>query len=278
MMMTPLIKAYSYLPHFRGKTMLGQKCLSYMHSALPDKVVHRMQSGFQLELDLKDRMQAAMYLRRCHEPETEAIFKKLAPKAQVFFDVGANIGYFSFLTKQLSPQCQVYSFEPLPQNIEAYKKNSALNSFQNMTLNEMCVADREGETEFLIPPPEESGWGRMAHRDLFSGQKIKRSVITLDHFCQEKKIERLDFMKIDVEGYEHKVLQGAVNILHTLKPNICIELNEPCLLDTGTSGVEIFRMLKDYGYQMHAIDRSKGLVKVDEPLPYYRYLNYFALR
>ncbi len=113
-----------------------------------------------------------------------------------------------------------------------------------MHLQEVCVADKQGETEFLIPPSEESGWGRMAHRDLFSGEKIKRSVITLDEFCEENNLTGVDFMKIDVEGYEFKVLQGAKKLIDGQRPRICIELNEPCLLDTGTSGEEIFQFIR----------------------------------
>lgn len=271
-----LLKTYTKIPNFRGKNFIGQKWLKYF-SPEPAQQEQTMLTGFRLQLDLRDRMQSVMFMKRCHEPETEMVFKDMAKTSRVFLDVGANIGYFSFLVKQMSPQAEVYSFEPLPQNIEAYKKNQQLNHFSKMNLQEVCVADQKGETEFLIPPKEESGWGRMAHRDLFSGEKIKRSVITLDEFCRDKKIEKVDLMKIDVEGYEHKVLKGAVELIETHRPRICIELNEPCLLDTGTSGEEIFAFFKQRQYQMHALDPQKGLVAVPAPLPYYKYLNYFAL-
>lgn len=270
-----LFRVYSQLPNFRGKALLGQKILKYF--PVPSaELEQKMLTGFRLELNMRDRMQAVMFLKRCHEAETEAIFKTLAPQSRVFFDIGANVGYFSFLVKQLAPTCKVYSFEPLPKNIIAYKKNQKLNSFSDMNLQEVCVADREGETEFLIPPIEESGWGRMAHRELFSGEKIQRQVVTLDYFIKTQALDRLDLMKIDVEGYEFKVLQGALTLIETFRPKICIELNEPCLLDTGTSGEEIFAFFKKHKYGMYAID-SKGLRKVDTPVPYYPYLNYFAL-
>lgn len=275
--MMEAFKAYTWLTNFRGKNFLGQKVLNLIKSPKNILQTQTMLTGFRLQLDLRDRMQSVMFIKRCHEPETEAVFKEMAPSSQVFFDVGANIGYFSFLVKQLSPRAQIYSFEPLPQNINAYKKNRELNQFSQMELNEVCIADQKGETEFLIPPPEESGWGRMAHRDLFSGEKIKRSVITLDDFCRERNIARVDLMKIDVEGYEYKVLKGASETIEKHRPRICIELNEPCLLDTGTSGEEIFAYFKQRNYQMYALDKKKGLLKVDAPLAYYKYLNYFAL-
>lgn len=270
------LKTYTLLPNFRGKNFLGQKILK----VLPKKsFVHlqKMLTGFRLQLDLRDRMQSVIFIKRCHEPETEMVFKEMAKTSKVFFDVGANIGYFSFLVKQMSPQAKVYSFEPLPKNIEAYKKNRELNNFASMELQEVCVADKAGDTEFLIPPSEESGWGRMAHRDLFSGEKIQRSVVTLDQFCENHDITGVDLMKIDVEGYEFKVLQGAQKLIETQRPRICIELNEPCLLDTGTSGEEIFQFFKERNYEMFALDTKKGLLKVQAPVPYYKYLNYFAL-
>ncbi len=271
-----LIKTYTLLPNFRGKNFLGQKLLKVL-SKKSSSQVQKMLTGFRLQLDLQDRMQAVMFIKRCHEPETEIVFKEMAKTSKVFLDVGANIGYFSFLVKQMSPQSKVYSFEPLPQNILAYEKNRELNNFSSMFLQEVCVADKHGETEFLIPPSEESGWGRMAHRELFSGEKIKRSVVTLDEFCEQHQLSAVDFIKIDVEGYEFKVLQGATKIIESQRPRICIELNEPCLLDTGTSSEEIFRFFKTRNYHMFALDAKKGLYRVHAPVPYYKFLNYFAL-
>lgn len=270
------LKTYTLLPNFRGKNYLGQKLLKVL-SKKSSSQIQKMLTGFRLQLDLQDRMQSVMFIKRCHEPETEMVFKEMAKSSKLFLDVGANIGYFSFLVKQMSPQSKVYSFEPLPQNILAYQKNRELNNFSLMFLQELCVADKAGDTEFLIPPSEESGWGRMAHRDLFSGEKIKRQVVTLDEFCEQNQLTTVDFIKIDVEGYEFKVLQGAQKLIETQRPRICIELNEPCLLDTGTSGEEIFRFFKDRNYQMHALDTKKGLYKVQAPVPHYKYLNYFAL-
>lgn len=146
-----------------------------------------------------------------------------------------------------------------------------------MHLHELCVSDKAGETEFLIPPAGESGWGRMAHRDLFSGEKIHRAMVTLDQFCREKNIGKVDLIKIDVEGYEFKVLQGALGLIEAHRPRICIELNEHCLLDTGTSSAEIFAFFKKRNYQMYLLDKKKGLVSVEAPMANYRFLNYFAL-
>lgn len=275
--MLDLFTLYTRLPNFSGKNFAGQKLLKAFNLNKNPFRVQIMQTGFRLRLNLRDRMQSVMYIKRCHEPETEVVFKEMARTSRVFLDVGANIGYFSFLVKQISPQAQVYSFEPLPQNIDSYKKNRELNHFTDMSLQETCVADKSGETEFLIPPGEESGWGRMAHRDLFSGEKIRRTVITLDQFCRDQKIDKVDLIKIDVEGYEFKVLQGAVDVIESHRPRVCIELNEPCLLDTGTSSQEIFAFFKKRNYQLHALDKKKGLVFVEAPLANYRFLNYFAL-
>jgi FkbM family methyltransferase len=275
--MLDLLNLYTRIPNFRGKNFAGQKLLKVFNLKKNPFRLQTMRTGFRLRLNLQDRMQSVMYIKRCHEPETEIVFKEMARSSRVFLDVGANIGYFSFLVKQMSPQARVYSFEPLPQNIEAYKKNRELNNFDEMSLQETCVADKPGETEFLIPPSEESGWGRIADRDLFSGEKIRRAVITLDQFCRDQKIDEVDLIKIDVEGYELKVLHGALNVIESYRPRICIELNEPCLLDAGTSSQEIFAFFKKRNYQLHALDKRKGLISVEAPVAGYRFLNYFAL-
>lgn len=120
--MLDLFESYTKLPNFRGKNFVGQKLIKVFDLQKSPFRLQKMLMGFRLRLNLQDRMQSVIYIKRCHEPETEAVFKELARTSRVFLDIGANIGYFSFLVKQVSPQAQVHSFEPLPKNIESYKK------------------------------------------------------------------------------------------------------------------------------------------------------------
>lgn len=270
------LKLYSSIPNFKGKNFLGQKIFSSTFDRHKN-ATQNMLSGFQMNLNFADRMQRLIYIKKCHEPETETVFAELIHGARVFCDVGANIGYFSFLAKQLNSTLQVFSFEPLPQNISAFKENQKLNSFAQVNLTEACVSNQLGEVEFLIPPTGESGWGRIAHKSMFSGEKIKRQVLTLDQFYHSHQIEFCDVLKIDVEGYEYKVLQGAEQTINRFRPKICIELNEPCLLDTGTSSAEIFSYFKQKKYKLFSISSSGKMIPTDEPLSNYEYLNYVAL-
>jgi len=271
-----LLRLYSRLPTFRGKNWLGQKFMNAL--PLPKQVRQTMAAGFQMDLMMSDRIQRWMFVTRHHEPETETIFEAFARKSRVMLDVGGNIGYMSLLAKQVNPRLKIYAFEPLPGNVITFRANIALNGFQDLAILETCVSDQVGETEFLLPPGEESGWGRIAYRDdLFKGGgKISREVTTLDEFTKTHG-EKIDLIKIDVEGFETKVLHGARKLLARDKPVICFEVNEPCLKDVGTSSREIFDFLHSLGYSIHAVHKSPELTEVEDALDNYEYLNYFAV-
>lgn len=269
-----LLKIYSRLPNFRGKNFLGQKLMNVMDPGV--SVRQTMEQGFDLQLNLQDRIQRRMFIKRNHEPETEAAFRKFLPNTKVFFDVGANIGFYSLLAKQLNPSAKVYAFEPFPQNAIAFHKNCAINNIVDAVLTEACVADYQGEVAFAVPPDDESGWGRIAYKDMFSGKTLKREVLTLDAFCSRMRIDKVDFLKVDVEGFEMKVLGGAERVLREHRPVICFEDNGPCLEDAGTSSVELFRHLLDRNYKIYYM-QGDDLMETDKPVPGYLLMNYFAM-
>jgi FkbM family methyltransferase len=273
-MLFEVLRAYSRLPGFRGKTRIGQRL--FQISQPPARALQSMSDGFQMDLALQDRMQRSMFLNRRHEPETEQAFKSFIAKSKVFVDVGANIGYFSLAAKALNPRLQVFAFEPLPGNAENLRRNIELNHFKQIEVIEECLSDQAGTTEFMVPPGDECGWGRIAYRDLFSGQKISRPMTTLDQFYTGRNLP-IDLLKVDVEGFEMNVFKGAKKVLSELKPVICFEANEPCLKDVGTSSQELFDFLKSHGYKTHSINPNGTLTPATTPLPNYRCGNYFAV-
>lgn len=274
---TPLLKAYSHLPNLKGKNYLGNLLVDW--TQLSGVHVQHMLFDFHLSLNLQDRIQRQMFIKRIYEPDTVANCIPFLKKSHTFFDVGANIGYFSLLAKAVNPRLQVYSFEPLPQNIECLKKNIALNPNFNIQIIEKCVSDKNGTTEFMIPPQNECGWGRIAYRDLFDGTKILRDVITIDDFCHKNQIQKVDFLKIDVEGFEFHVLKGAEKLLSSPHaPHICIEMNTSCFEDMGVSITEIFQFLIDKNYTLYSLSKDGSLAATSRPVENYLHLNYFAIK
>lgn len=233
--------------------------------------------GFLMELDVSDRIQRLMYIKRSYETETCLALIPHLKSAECFIDIGANVGYFSLLACAVNSKARVLSVEPLPHNIEKLQKNRELNHFSKMEILDVCISDHEGTTEFVIPPGDECGWGRIAYKEMFDGHRIQRTVDTVDRIVARLKIQKVNVIKIDVEGFEFKALLGMEQTLLAHKPVICIELNEPCLQDLNTSGNEIFQWLIARDYSLYSLTRTGSLQPCKEILPNYEYLNYFAI-
>lgn len=275
--MIEIIKTYSRIPNVKGKNFFGNWLIDALN--LKEPQIQSMLYDFKLHLDLNDRIQRQMYIKRLYEQGTVKNLIPFLKTSRVFFDIGANIGYFSFLAEATHPQLSIYSFEPLPKNISSIKKNIELNKSKNITLIEKCISDQNGSIEFTIPPIGECGWGRIAYKELFDNQKILRPTQTLDSFCNEYSIPQVDFIKMDIEGFEFHVLRGAENLLQQKNaPHLCIEMNEYCFKDMGIDIHEVFLFLKDKNYKLYFIDKNHKLKHTDKPVQNNSSWNYFALK
>jgi FkbM family methyltransferase len=270
-----LLDLYSRLPNWKGKLFLANKFITPHPHDMPRR--QKMINGFLMDLQLQDRIQRLMYIKRLYENETVLALTAELKTARTMIDIGANIGYFSLLTKALNRNCHVISIEPLPRNVEQLKHQKEINHFDKMDIIDVCLSDEVGTTSFAVPPMEECGWGRIAYRDFFDGQIVEKPMTTLDHLCRERQIKSIDLIKMDVEGFEFKVLKGMENTLKEHKPVLCIELNEPCLLDLGTSGQEIIDWLHTKEYTMYILDRNGQKHPTLTLKENYEFLNYIAI-
>ena len=171
----------------------------------------------------------------------------------VAFDVGTNFGYFTCL---LASFCkEVHSFEPVEWLAGRARGNVALNAFQNVTVNEFALSDHIGTAQLHLPSPTDSNWGTssLVHHSSSPTAVANVSLKTVDSYCSERGMTRLDFMKVDVEGAEHLVFRGAEKTLELMRPAIIFEWN-------AESGSEASRLLKNLGYGLFDIDgRPIGL-------------------
>lgn len=136
-------------------------------------------------------------------------------------DIGANVGYFSKLIRELYPSSIIYSIEPVPETYQCLKLNFG-NDKKTKTVN-IALSDAEGMAKMTFNPNQPS----VSHFD----NKGKKEVIvdTLDRFVVKNKIKTIDLLKIDVEGFENLVLKGATKTLSKTKylfMEITIEDNE----------------------------------------------------
>jgi len=168
----------------------------------------------------------------------------------VIFDIGSQTGCFTLLSKFL-PHTTWYAFEPIEEAANELKRNIKKNRIKQVTVSQCAVSNQKGIVNLKLPL--DTHWGLATLGDKLHRFKEYQSrqvlSITLDEFVLENNIQRLDFMKIDTEGWEFFVLQGAKNLIQKYSPVILMELNEDNLIQTGISKENLYQFLEEINYR-----------------------------
>lgn len=159
------------------------------------------------------------------EPYLHDIFKKYINKNSIVVECGCHIGTHTLVLTSL---CKTfYGFEPMPDTYDILTKNIKLNNIDNAIIFKKGVADKESITNFSWIPygnPGGSGLNNnpMGKPDwiISTNKNIEVKLTTIDLL----KLDKLDFIKIDVEGYETLVIEGAINTIKKYKPVIIMEV------------------------------------------------------
>jgi FkbM family methyltransferase len=172
--------------------------------------------------------------------KVDAFIKYLKPTS-VVYDVGANVGYYSLIAGKYSTLGAVYSFEPLPSNVELLRRHLIINKINNVTIFDCAVSDKEGEAFFEVM--SSNLMGRLA---LQGNLKVRMS--SLDSIIQLNQAAEPDIIKMDIEGAEYDALCGAVNLLKRKKPTLFL----------ATHGAVVHtaccQLLKGIGYDLSSVD------------------------
>ncbi|MBA4135798.1 MAG: hypothetical protein C0518_00615 [Opitutus sp.] len=180
----------------------------------------------------------AWYYPNC-EMQTKAWFVEHAQPGWVYLDCGANIGYYSILFSQLSPEGRVHAFEPTS-TADMLEKNLQHHSCPNVAIHRVALGQHPGTREERIFRL----WGQ-------EPEKLAYPFSTIDEFVLSEKPGRLDCLKIDVDSFDFEVLQGAESTLRQFDPWVVVELNH-ALGERGYSPMAAVDWLATRGYQ-HAL-------------------------
>jgi FkbM family methyltransferase len=192
------------------------------------------------------------------EPYEMAIMKNLIRPGETIFDVGANIGIHSLITSRLTGTGKVYAFEPASFAYKMLTENLRLNGVMNVMATKSIVSDQPGEVELYINSESAlTSLGLTKRGSVISTEKVP--CITLDEFASSHDIAKVDFLKIDVEGYEGHVLRGAQNLLKR-SPELVIlcELAEKNYKPLNLSTDEVIEWMRAHKYKVWAVDRTTG--------------------
>lgn len=218
--------------------------------------------GLKLRIYMGNDQSRQQFVAGCLDPNEFALLDKLLMPGMVFFDVGANEGFYSvFASRRVGETGSVWAFEPSVREIERLTANVGLNGLTNVRPVRVALADEDGDAELLIACDEHSGHNTLGQFVYESGPDRREPVRLrrLDSLLQEGGPERLDILKIDVEGAEMRVLTGARDALRKFRPFILLEMNDRSLKTQGTSRDNVIRYLESHDYRLYLFDPATGL-------------------
>lgn len=158
------------------------------------------------------------------------LFKTLIKKDFTVFDIGANIGCTSILFGELS--AKVVSFEPVLRTFDFLNKNISAAGLKNILTHNYALGSASGESEITFSPFNRGGAfvsNRINYEVSDGGVTEKIKIEPLDEMFKNLGVPRIDFIKIDVEGFEKEVITGSSATINKFKPIIVLELNHWCL-------------------------------------------------
>jgi len=176
----------------------------------------------------------------------------------IFYDIGANYGFYTLLAQEFITKGEIHAFEPNPKIFKLLRENSRLDIYKNTFLNEMALSDKTGETEFFDREiiRHSGGSSLIKHQHFKKYKVIKVKTTTLDEYILNHKPPTI--MKIDVEGGESLVLKGASSLLQKYGPTIIMEFGPDDLHREAAS------ILLNNGYKVFRLDNDGNLVSVNE--------------
>jgi FkbM family methyltransferase len=225
------------------------------------KVNLKTGESFKLKTNQTNHVSKFVFWSGSSAYEYTDIFLALFPRVHVFFDVGANIGYYSVMAGKVNPKIKVYAFDPSPGPLAFLKENITLNGLKNVFAQGIGLSDSKGEFSFHIPYHSKysylkhntlGGSGHLSHvRANPTTFKLNIQTNTLDAFIIENKINELDLIKLDVEEAEHLVLAGSKSSIERFRPIIVCEVFSSEML------VQIQEQIISLKYQSFIFENQK---------------------
>lgn len=220
-------------------------------------------NGVKYELDLSEYMDHFVYYNGSTE-ERNLMFSSVV-KGMVILDIGANIGDTAFnFCKYTGATGMVYAFEPVDTTFNKLRKNASLNNFQNIQIFNVALSDKKEELVFGYSWNQNSSAILMRKSVSETNSNMgKATAISLDEFLAENKINKVDFIKLDVEGFEKFVLTGASKTLTEFKPILYVEVSDSTLKKNNSSAKDLIELIVNYGYYLTNA-RSGKIISLNE--------------
>jgi len=258
MVIVELFKKFTKL--FVGKGLGRNKIIGRIYNSISKKVLPEFieYEGFQLFLDSEDSINFAMTDME-HEFYELSLFKEELNEGNFVLDIGANIGLYTLAaSKIVNDSGFVFSFEPDPKSFANLKHNIERNMIQNVVLINKAVSSNTGSAHlFCSTSKTHRVFNYLTRNEGSSEQTIDIKTISLDDFFKTRS-QKVDVIKIDVEGWEFEAFKGMTNLIKTNSTlKIFLEFNPYTLTRSATNIPEFINFLHSSGFIFYNINEKK---------------------
>ena len=215
-------------------------------------------NGYKMILDSKDSLRLS--INGVLEPCETALLNREIKQGDIVVDIGANIGYYTLLaSRQVGSVGKVYAFEPDPTNFALLKKNVAINNCRNVVMVNKAVAERSVTMKLYLSDVNDGDHRAYASEE--TRKCISIECTSLDDFFKDSS-EDIDFIKMDIQGFECKAMRGMQALLKRSKGmKLTAEFWPYGLTRAGDSPQELFQLLEDGNFLLYEINEAKNRIE-----------------
>lgn len=228
--------------------------------------VRDFDGDMSMELKLSEHMQRRIFWMGRYSEDIGAVLDNALLPGMTVLDIGANIGEITLLAaKRVGPQGKVFAFEPIYEIADQLNRHVRMNSLDQVVIERSALSDVEDDgAPIYASCGQDVKDGHSGLGSLYGGQggeiPLQRThMTTLDRWVSKLDLQRIDLIKIDIEGAELACLRGASSCLARFKPTIIVEIQDFTATRAGYRARDILDFLAALGYEFSRIGKGGGL-------------------
>lgn len=218
--------------------------------------------GLRICVSSTDQTLRSLFVTGYYEPNEFMLLSKILKPSMTFVDVGANLGLYTlYAARKVGPEGVVLALEPSSREFRKLCANVELNKLPNVRSLQVGASDSASEAELLVALEERAGHntlGAFGYDTALCRKEVVR-LERLDDIVRREGLQRVDVLKMDIEGAEWLALQGAAETLQRFRPALFLEFSDRMLKHQSCNSGQIWQFLADLGYRVYAFDERTGL-------------------
>ncbi len=235
-------------------------------------IVFRWYEGLRVRVFLGNDLSLCLFVLGAYDPNEFVLLRRILEPGMVMLDGGANEGLYSlYASRRVGAQGLVLAVEPSTREFERLEANLALNRLVNVQPLKVALASRAGDAQLAVAYERHAGLNTLEPKilpetaDLWGEVHETVQVDTIDALVTRYDLQRLDVIKLDIEGSEVDALEGARATISRFRPTIFLEAEDVRLATRGRSKEDLVQAVAEIGYDLWVFDPGSGQLRRSEP-------------